>query len=244
MRIGYIIKTVEGLVVARVGQYAGEGTINIAEYFAIIAALRHAFRLGFTSVAIETDAQLVARQLSGHYKVKDRKMRRLHREVKDLIPAFSKVTIKWVKRDGNREADDLSRRTVFEQAYLGPIEKSGGRHPRAMRSWQAARVRECAKRGVTEYALARIFAVPATSIRLIRLNRSYNDATLDGTPEWDKRLATPVVEDAEPFPPPSVFTTFPEDTNESSQVEVGAGPEGVYADVRTWISGRSEPVKN
>lgn len=239
MRIGYIIQTLSGEVVARVGQSVGDGTVNIAEYLAIIASLRHAFRLGFRSIQLDTDSQLVARQLSGRFKVKDKKLARLYREIKSLVPAFDAVKIKWVPREENNAADALSRESVFEELDHGPRPATKAGHPKALHDWQAVRVREALKRGATEYALGRAFSLPATSVRLIGAGKTYQNATADLMPSYDVPSLFPAPLVSSGFEAPSVYTTTGEN-DEAPQTQPPAGLIGVSVDVRGDVSGETE----
>ena len=52
----------------------GETTNNVAEYLALIYALQEALQAGYASLSIKTDSELLARQLSGQYKVRDARL--------------------------------------------------------------------------------------------------------------------------------------------------------------------------
>jgi ribonuclease HI len=190
MRIGYTIK-VAGTLVARAGLYAGEGTINRAEYLALIHALRHALRLGFTAVECKTDSQLLARQCSGGYRVKDKHLAKLSRELKGLLHLFTKYDILWTPREGNEEADELTHRTVYEEPELyvrGRQPGNGGRHLRIAAPWQVARIRKWWEdrelNGVTEGIICRTFGFDITTLRQMVRRQTYTEATSDGTPDW------------------------------------------------------------
>lgn len=208
MRIGYAITAQpNGRVIARVGQHVGNGSVNIAEYLAIIAAMRHAFRLGIEAVHLFSDSQLVVNQITGKYRVKDKKLARLYREVVDLRKCFERTKIEWIGREANAVADKLSRETVYEEPHIPRPSKGGGRYAALMLPWQAALARVRLQKNATEYAVARAFNVPATSIRNIRMGRGYKDATLDGLPRWGEEFIFDSNVSVDPFPAPKVFTT-------------------------------------
>lgn len=98
--------------VMELSEYAGEGTNNIAEYLALIRALETAKKLGEKEVHIRTDSQLLARQISGEYKVKDRKLKPLKAKADDLMLGM-KVKVEHIEREKNEEADELSKRALF-----------------------------------------------------------------------------------------------------------------------------------
>lgn len=87
----------------------GYGTNNQAEYKAVIAGLREAERRGVDEVVVRSDSQLLVRQLTGEYRVKDSGLRLLKDEVEALAARFSSVRYEHVRREGNARADDLAK---------------------------------------------------------------------------------------------------------------------------------------
>jgi len=84
------------------GEYIGKATNNQAEYRAVIKALELAHSLGKKELELFTDSELVARQLSGKYKVKDAKLKPLHETAKNLEKNFEKVSYSSVSRGNLR----------------------------------------------------------------------------------------------------------------------------------------------
>ena len=87
--------------------YDGEATNNVAEYRALLLGLRRARELGATEVDVVNDSELVARQVTGAYKVKHPDMRPLHAEVMAALAGFERCTIRSVPRAENARADAL-----------------------------------------------------------------------------------------------------------------------------------------
>ena len=85
----------------------GETTNNVAEYRALLLGLRRARALGADEVEIINDSQLVARQLTGEYKVKHAAMRPLYREALGALASFEHWSISSVPRAENEHADAL-----------------------------------------------------------------------------------------------------------------------------------------
>jgi ribonuclease HI len=106
--IGATIKDEQGGLIARISRPIGRATNNQAEYRAVIAALREAVRLGAREVDIRLDSELVVRQLSGRYRVKNATLKALYQEAKGLLELLETVTIRHVPREQNREADRLA----------------------------------------------------------------------------------------------------------------------------------------
>lgn len=96
--------------------YLGHATNNVAEYQALLHALRHALARGALRVRILSDSELVVRQMAGEYKVKHPDMVPLHREASGLMRRFERATLAHVRREQNRDADRLANRALDERA--------------------------------------------------------------------------------------------------------------------------------
>jgi len=110
--IGVVINTPHGEPVSRISRQLENTTNNQAEYRAVIAALEEASRLGASDVHLNSDSELVVRQLTGKYKVKDELLKPLYRQVLSLIPRFHGVNIRHVLREYNSEADALANQAL------------------------------------------------------------------------------------------------------------------------------------
>lgn len=106
--IGATVKDERGELIARISQRIGQATNNQAEYRAIIAALEEATKLGATEVDIRSDSQLVVRQLSGKYRVRNPALKPLYHRVKQLQRQLLGFTITYTMRQQNREAHNLA----------------------------------------------------------------------------------------------------------------------------------------
>ena len=86
-------------------------TNNVAEYAAVIDALRWLLEEGLTDerVTLRSDSQLVIFQLSGTHAVRSPRVRPLYLEARRLASAFRNLDFRWVPREQNQEADALSR---------------------------------------------------------------------------------------------------------------------------------------
>ena len=97
-----------GNVVAQIATYLGERTNNYAEWTAVALALEEALLQGATHVDVRMDSELVARQISGRYRVKHSDLKPIHARVMSLLGRFEAYTVGHVPRELNREADRLS----------------------------------------------------------------------------------------------------------------------------------------
>jgi ribonuclease HI len=110
--IGVVITDEKGNVLREVAEYIGVTTNNVAEYAALIRGLREAAELAATQIDIRTDSELLARQLSGVYKVKSARLKPLCEQALSLIRGFERVTISHVARALNRRADELANEGI------------------------------------------------------------------------------------------------------------------------------------
>jgi ribonuclease HI len=85
----------------------GRSTNNIAEYTALVRALEFAKGQKSQRLLIKSDSELLVKQMSGHYRVKNAHLRDLYEEAKDLCRHFDQVEIRHVSRAQNSEADRL-----------------------------------------------------------------------------------------------------------------------------------------
>src|SRR5208282_2857703 len=67
---GVVVRDARGEVVVRLKKYIGQNTNNVAEYYGLIAALDYAQTHGIRALRIESDSELLVKQMRGQYKVK------------------------------------------------------------------------------------------------------------------------------------------------------------------------------
>ncbi|MBA2265123.1 MAG: ribonuclease HI family protein [Chloroflexi bacterium] len=95
-------------VLAEIAQGLGHATNNVAEWTAVRLALEEARRLGATHVDLRMDSELVARQITGIYRVKHPDLKPIHAASMALLRSFEGYTVGHVPRALNRDADRLS----------------------------------------------------------------------------------------------------------------------------------------
>jgi len=105
--IGVVISSPDGEVLEELAETIGVATNNVAEYRALLRGLERAGALGATEVEIVNDSELVARQLTGAYKVKHPAMKPLHAEAIAALRRFERWRVKSVPRAQNARADAL-----------------------------------------------------------------------------------------------------------------------------------------
>lgn len=101
-----------GKRIARRGYYLGHKTNNEAEYEALLLGLKEARRLGGESIHIYTDSELIERQVRGVYRVKELRLKILHRRVTEMIREFASCEMEFIPRSKNQEADLLANLAI------------------------------------------------------------------------------------------------------------------------------------
>jgi probable phosphoglycerate mutase len=104
---GYVLETDDGTVLAAHGEKIGVATNNVAEYRALVAGLEKALELGVDEVDVVSDSQLLVRQMTGEYKVKNEALRNLSLQAAALARKLRRVTYRSVLREHNELADRL-----------------------------------------------------------------------------------------------------------------------------------------
>jgi len=110
--IGAIIKDETGKVRARISQRIGSTTNNRAEYMALIAALEKTGHLGASHAEVQSDSELLVRQINGRYRVKNAFLIPLYQQVKQLTASLEGFAIRHIPRTQNAEADALANQAL------------------------------------------------------------------------------------------------------------------------------------
>ena len=113
---GVVIRDPRGEVVAKLKKYIGRTTNNVAEYYGLIAALDYAQQHGIRALRVESDSELLVRQMQGRYKVKSPELRPLFERAHKMAQAFESFRIEHVYRERNAEADALANEALDETA--------------------------------------------------------------------------------------------------------------------------------
>ncbi len=105
--IGVVVSDPDGEVLDEVAETIGVATNNVAEYRALLRGLERARALQAAEVQIVNDSELVAKQLTGAYRVKHPAMKPLHAEALAALGGFQRWQIRSVPRAQNARADAL-----------------------------------------------------------------------------------------------------------------------------------------
>jgi ribonuclease H / adenosylcobalamin/alpha-ribazole phosphatase len=104
---GYVLEADDGTVLAAHGERIGVATNNVAEYRALVAGLEKALELGLDGVEVVSDSELLVKQMTGEYRVKNEALKELSLEAGRLARRIGDVSFTAVRREHNELADRL-----------------------------------------------------------------------------------------------------------------------------------------
>jgi ribonuclease HI len=104
---GYVLETDDGTILAAHGERIGVATNNVAEYSALIAGLERALELGVDDLEVVSDSELLVKQMTGEYRVKNETLQELNEKASRLARRLGEVTYTAVRREHNELADRL-----------------------------------------------------------------------------------------------------------------------------------------
>lgn len=104
---GYVLEAPDGTILASNGRAIGVATNNVAEYQALIDGLAMALELGLGEIEVVSDSQLLVKQMTGEYRVKNSALIDLSLQAKRLAKKIGTVRYKAVPRERNELADRL-----------------------------------------------------------------------------------------------------------------------------------------
>lgn len=118
---GFTIQDETGHYLAKVGEYIGITTNNVAEYTAVVKALRYVSsmvshvpdkREKITQIELFADSKLVAEQLSGRYKIKSPHLKPIIADIQKIAIELGGVVFSHIPRSQNTLADKLANQAL------------------------------------------------------------------------------------------------------------------------------------
>jgi len=103
-----VLRDPEGKIALELAKNIGRETNNVAEYFALLAALDYAATHNIVALRVRSDSELLVRQMQGRYKVKSPDLKPLHERASKLSRQLQYFAIEHVRRELNTEADALA----------------------------------------------------------------------------------------------------------------------------------------
>jgi ribonuclease HI len=113
--IGVVLRNEIGQTIQEIHKTIGISTNNKAEYQAVIEGLTVALQRNADEVELMLDSELVVKQLTGEYRVKNTELKELHRKVVKLLLKFSKRSVNYIDRSQNQRADRLANWALDHQ---------------------------------------------------------------------------------------------------------------------------------
>jgi ribonuclease HI len=106
-----------------VARYIGWRSNNVAEYFALISAIKYSKTLGAQELHVMSDSRLVVEQVHGRWRVKSDDLRPFNREARDLLAKLfpSAWALSWIRREENTIADEYCSQAIQAGRFRNPF---------------------------------------------------------------------------------------------------------------------------
>ena len=123
-----VIRDPSGKTILELAKNIGRETNNVAEYYALLAALDYATSHNVSSLRIRSDSELLVRQMQGRYKVKSADLKPLHELASKMAKQLGYFAIEHVRRELNRDADALAN-VALDQVGVPKFAGAGSATP-------------------------------------------------------------------------------------------------------------------
>ena len=115
---GYVLQAHDGTVLRQEGFFLGRATNNVAEYTALLKGLTSAIEMGASSIEVLSDSELLVRQMTGVYRVKNAGLLPLFTEARELSSRFDSFEIRHVRRELNTQADRMVNLAIDQRRHV------------------------------------------------------------------------------------------------------------------------------
>ena len=111
MNAGFVVYSPDNKKIHEYGTKLSEhnGTVNIAEYKALQLLLQYLIDNNIKDVEVFGDCQTIIYQINGKNYVNAKHLQDEHAKVVTMMNKFDKITISWIPREKNTEADRIAR---------------------------------------------------------------------------------------------------------------------------------------
>jgi ribonuclease HI len=116
---GFVLFDSSGARVCAAGHFLGEATNNRAEYDGLVRGLSSAVSRGCRSLEVRMDSELIVRQMTGRYRVKNEGLKEPFAHAKALAARVDRVRFMHVPREENTEADKLANEAMDARGPVG-----------------------------------------------------------------------------------------------------------------------------
>jgi ribonuclease HI len=111
---GLVVFDDENRELLRDSIFLGHMTNNMAEYEALLFALKKAQESKIPEISVYTDSLLLANQVLGRYKINNETLRTYVAIVKNIVTNFHYFTVQYIPRERNKIADKLAKEAIKE----------------------------------------------------------------------------------------------------------------------------------
>lgn len=116
---GVVLMAGEEMVV-QMGQYLGVRTNNQAEYLAVLLGVEKAMQCEPTSLTLYLDSQLIVKQMTGEYKIKDPTLQEIATAIRERLYDVQ-VTWEHIPRERNSAADAMANHAMDHGEQIGQV---------------------------------------------------------------------------------------------------------------------------
>jgi probable phosphoglycerate mutase len=120
-----VLRDPSGKTVLELAKNIGRETNNVAEYYALLAALDYATSNDIHALRIRSDSELLVRQMQGRYKVKSPDLKPLHERAAKLARQIQYFVIEHVRRELNSDADALANIALDQASERRALQLQG-----------------------------------------------------------------------------------------------------------------------
>ena len=124
---GVWIELADGTFVDELHGAIGIATNNVAEYRGLLAALTYLTKREYRDVTIRSDSQLLTKQMSGEYRVRNLGLKPLYLKARTLVAQLGRVRFEHVPREDNRYADRLANLVMDGEQPVVSAQPAEGR---------------------------------------------------------------------------------------------------------------------
>lgn len=113
--IGVVIEKPDGELI-RIAKWIGHHDNNVAEYAALLEALRCALELKATALHVYSDSELVVKQMTGEYSCRSPRLYSLNWTCRKLARSLN-FRIAHIPREMNQEANRLANHAARNRSH-------------------------------------------------------------------------------------------------------------------------------
>ena len=128
---GAVIQNAHGQTLKEISEFLGIRTNNWAEYEAVILGLQAVKKLFGKEklknifVEVRTDSELIARQLSGKYQIKEETLFSQFIKVWNIkVADIPNITFTHIPREKNQKADELANKAMDEGSEKNKVQNT------------------------------------------------------------------------------------------------------------------------